>query len=81
MSRDPTQALRELERQRLREREAADLEVEANRDPRPLEGFSAGPTSWTEYQNDAAADEVHGNDAAQSRKESEEQVARLSPRL
>ena len=77
MSKDPTHTLRELERRRLREREQKDLEVEARHGPRPLEGFSAGPTSWTPDQNDQAAAEVHGDDDAASRRESEAQVARL----
>ena len=77
MPKDPTHTLRELERHRLRERERQDLEVEARHGPRPLEGYSHAPTSWTQDQNDLAAIEVHADDAAASRRESEAQVARL----
>lgn len=70
---------REQERKRLRELEAKDLEVEAKRGPRPLEGYAGGHTTWASKQDDEAATEVHAHDAEDSWAESEEQVARLSP--
>jgi hypothetical protein len=83
MADDPMERLhqreREHERERLREQESKDLEVEANRGPRPLEGFAGGHTTWTGKQDDAAAAEVHAHDAADSWEESVEQVARVSP--
>ncbi len=69
---------RERERQRLRELELKDLEVEANRGPRPLEGFAGGHTTWTGQQDDAAAAEVHARDAEEAWAASERQ-ARLEP--
>lgn len=71
---------REQERERLRELEAKDLEVEAKRGPRPLEGYAGGHTTWESKQDDAAAAQVHAHDAEDSWAESQEQVARLSPR-
>jgi hypothetical protein len=69
---------REQERQRLREQETKDLEVEAQRGPRPLEGFAGGHTTWTGQQDDAAASQVHARDAEASWEASERQ-ARLEP--
>ncbi len=69
--RDP---LRELELKRLKEREKADLEVEAKRGPRPLEGMSEAPTTWTREQNDAEAPEAHGDDAEKSIEASKRQA-------
>lgn len=46
---------RDQERHRLRELEAKDLEVEAARGPRPLEGFAGGHTTWASMQDDEAA--------------------------
>jgi hypothetical protein len=71
------QRQRDRERARLREEEKKDLEVEANRGPRPLEGMSHGPTTWAGEQDDRAAEEEHGADAAASWDESEGQVYRL----
>ena len=80
---DPVEKLhqreRDQERHRLRELEAKDLEVEAERGPRPLEGFAGGHTTWTGRQDDAAAAEEHARDEEASRTESEAQVARLAP--
>lgn len=70
---------RARERERLREEEEKDLAVEANRGPRPLEGFAGGHTSWTASQDDAAAAEEHADDDAKARKLSEEQVERMAP--
>lgn len=82
MADDPVERLhqheREQERKRLRELEAKDLEVEAKRGPRPLEGFAGGHTTWASQQDDVAAAELHAHDAEQSLADSEEQVARLS---
>ncbi|XXF77193.1 hypothetical protein P2318_29690 [Myxococcaceae bacterium GXIMD 01537] len=69
---------REQERRRLQEQERKDLEVEARRGPRPLEGYAAGHTTWTGDQDDAAAAKVHGRDARDSWEASERQ-ARLEP--
>jgi hypothetical protein len=71
---DPTEEMREKERQRWKEREAKDLEVEQERGPRPLEGFAGGHTTWTGLQDDAAAPEVHGEDARASLEASEAQA-------
>lgn len=68
---------REQERERLRKLEEKDLEVERNRGPRPLEGFSGAHTSWTGYQDDDAAAELHADDARKAEQASEEQVKRL----
>lgn len=72
----------DLERQqaldRLREEEKKDLEVEAHRGPRPLEGFAGGHTTWTDDQDDEAAARVHAGDAEASWEASERQ-ARLEP--
>lgn len=70
---------RAMERERLRKEEQKDLEVEANRGPRPLEGFAGGHTSWTASQDDDAASEVHANDDEKARKLSEDQVKRMAP--
>jgi hypothetical protein len=69
---------REQERQRLREQEQKDLEVESRREPRPLEGFAGGHTTWTGQQDDGAASQVHAQDAKKSWEASERQ-ARLEP--
>lgn len=69
---------REQERQRLREQERKDLEVEAQRGPRPLEGFAGGHTTWTGQQDDEVASHVHARDADASWEASERQ-ARLEP--
>jgi hypothetical protein len=74
MAKAPDHEIQELERRRLKEREKADLEVERNRGPRPLEGFSGGETSWVFEQNDWVAAEEHGDDAARSMEESERQA-------
>jgi hypothetical protein len=69
---------REQERRRLQEQERKDLEVEARRGARPLEGFAGGHTTWTGEQDDTAAARVHGSDAKESWEASERQ-ARLEP--
>ncbi|MCP3104669.1 hypothetical protein LZ198_37975 [Myxococcus sp. K15C18031901] len=69
---------REEERRRLREQEGRDLEVEARRGTRPLEGYAGGHTTWVSAQDDAAASRVHAHDAEESWKASERQ-ARLEP--
>jgi hypothetical protein len=69
---------REQERQRLREQEERDLKVEAQRGPRPLEGFAGGHTTWTGQQDDEVAAQVHARDAEESWQASERQ-ARLEP--
>lgn len=69
---------REQERQRLRELERKDLEIEAQRGPRPLEGYAGGHTTWPGEQDDAAASRVHSQDAQESWEASERQ-ARLEP--
>ena len=86
MANDPNDPLEKLhqrerhqERERLRELEAKDLEVEAQRGPRPLEGFAGGHTTWTSKQDDEAAAEVHAHDAEAAWAASQDQVARLSP--
>jgi hypothetical protein len=58
----------------LEEREQKDLEVEAQRGPRPLEGYAGGHTTWTGLQDDAAAAEEHAHDAERSREASEAQA-------
>jgi hypothetical protein len=65
---------REREMQRRLENEKKDLEVEENRGPRPLEGFSAASTSWTGEQDDEAASTLHADDAERSDEASREQV-------
>lgn len=70
--------IREQEIRRWKEREAKDLEVEANKGPRPLEGFSGGHTTWTGEQNDAAR-EVHANDEELAEKLSEKQAEPAAP--
>ncbi|RKI62623.1 hypothetical protein D7X55_21710 [Corallococcus sp. AB049A] len=69
---------REQERERLRAEEQKDLEVEAHRGARPLEGFAGGHTTWTSAQDDEAAARVHAGDAEASQEASERQ-ARLEP--
>jgi hypothetical protein len=69
---------REQERQRLREQERKDLEVEAQRGPRPLEGFAGGHTTWTGQQDDEAAAQMHAQDDEASW-EARKQQARLEP--
>jgi hypothetical protein len=83
MADDPVERLhqreRQQERERLRQQEVKDLEVEAHRGPRPLEGFAGGHTTWTGKQDDEAAAEIHAHDAEDSWAASQEQVARLTP--
>ena len=76
MAHHPTEVLKEHERERWREREEKDLEVESNHGPRPLEGFSAedAGTTWTAEQDDEAAAEEHGHDLEKSIEASEEQI-------
>ncbi|HLL53499.1 MAG TPA: hypothetical protein VK447_08140 [Myxococcaceae bacterium] len=75
MAQDPTHEFKELERKRWRERELKDLEVEQNRGPRPLEGFSGedAGTTWTDEQNDSER-ELHAEDNEKALKASEEQI-------
>jgi hypothetical protein len=76
-----TPADRENERDlaRRREQELKDLETESDRSQRPLEGLSGAHTTWPEEQDEAEASEVHGNDEAESRKRSLEQVPPAPP--
>jgi hypothetical protein len=69
--RDP---LRERELERRRQNEIKDLDTENDHSERPLEGFSAAPTTWTPEQDDAAAPQVHANDEAESQRRSLEQI-------
>ncbi|QSQ13213.1 hypothetical protein [Myxococcus landrumensis] len=69
---------REQERRRLREEELKDLEVEAQRGPRPLEGYAGGHTTWASAQDDAVAAIEHAHDAEASWEASQRQ-ARLEP--
>lgn len=71
---DPMERQREREIARRRENELKDLEVERRHEPRPLEGFSGGHTSWTGDQDDGAARSEHAGDEDRSRRASEEQV-------
>lgn len=71
---DPMEKQRQAEKERWKEREKKDLEVERNRGPRPLEGFAGGHTTWTGQQDDAAASEVHAGDREASERLSEEQA-------
>lgn len=70
---------REEERERLRWQEEQDLEVEQRRGERPLEGFSAAPTSWPRDTDDRAAAREHASDAKASWEESVDQARRLAP--
>ncbi|MFL5318024.1 MAG: hypothetical protein ACJ790_00105 [Myxococcaceae bacterium] len=72
--------IRDQEIRRWKEREKKDLEVEHNKGPRPLEGFSGGHTTWTGDQDDAAARTVHAHDEEKSEELSEEQAEPASPR-
>jgi hypothetical protein len=71
---DPMERQRERELALRREQELKDLETEAEHGERPLEGLSAAPTTWTQSQDERAADAVHGHDEAESRARSEAQV-------
>lgn len=66
------------ELQARREREKKDLAVEANREPRPLEGFSEAPGAiWTDETVEREAERAHGSDEERSRRASVRQVTRL----
>jgi hypothetical protein len=71
---DPMERERARELQRRRENELKDLEVEDRHEERPLEGLAGGPTTWTQGQDDAEAERVHGGDEQASRSASEAQV-------
>jgi len=60
---------------RRREQELKDLETERDHGERPLEGLSGA----TDAQDEAAAPQVHGNDEADSRRRSREQVPPAAP--
>lgn len=66
---DPMERQRQRELELRREQELKDLATENDHSERPLEGLSGAPTTWTQDQDDLAADEVHGGDeaAAQAR--------------
>jgi hypothetical protein len=70
--RDPMEKLhqreREQERRRLREQEVRDLEAEAARGDRPLEGYAGGHTTWSSQQDDEAAADVYGEDEEKARR-------------
>ncbi|ATB30499.1 hypothetical protein [Melittangium boletus] len=74
---DPVEKLhqreRDQERHRLRDLEARDLEVEATRGARPLEGFAGGHTTWSSQQDDRAATEVFGQDEERRTREEPEE--------
>ena len=67
MQKDPVEKLHQRERseelRRLRELEAKDMAVEAERGPRPLEGFAGGHTTWASQQDDEAARQEYGRDS------------------
>ncbi len=71
---EPSDPVRARELERRRENELKDLEVEATHGQRPLEGLSGAPTTWTQQQDEAAAQAAHGHDEAESVRRSEEQV-------
>ncbi len=74
----PDERLRARELERRRENELKDLEVEATHGERPLEGFSSGPTTWTQEQDDAQAS-IHEDDERRSREASVAQVPPAPP--
>src|SRR4051812_40626635 len=69
----PAELEHERDLKRLEEQEKLDLEVEKERGPRPLEGFSGAHTSWTPEQDESQAEQVHGEDAAKSAEASQAQ--------
>jgi hypothetical protein len=71
---DPMERQRERELAIRREQELKDLDTESDHSERPLEGLSAAPTSWTQDQDDAAAETVHAGDEAASLERSRQQV-------
>ncbi len=71
---DPMARQRERELLLRREQELKDLETEDQHGERPLEGLSAAPTTWTQSQDDRAAEAVHGDDELESRARSEAQI-------
>ncbi len=76
---DPMERQRERELALRREQELKDLETENRHEERPLEGLSSAPTSWTQEQDDRAAERVHGHDEQRSRELSLEQVPPAPP--
>jgi hypothetical protein len=70
----PSDRQRERELQRRREQELKDLDTENQHGERPLEGLSAGPTTWTQDQDDGQAEAVHGRDEEAAQARSAEQV-------
>jgi hypothetical protein len=81
MPNDPLAWQRRQELERRIENEKKDLEVEEQRGPRPLEGFSGGGagTTWVPGQNDRLAEKEHGEDARRSWEDSQKQVPRMDP--
>ncbi|BDG04432.1 hypothetical protein [Anaeromyxobacter oryzae] len=71
---DPMERQRQRELAIRREQELKDLETESDHRERPLEGLSSAPTSWTQEQDDRAAETVHAGDEAASEALSREQV-------
>jgi hypothetical protein len=71
---DPMERQRERELAIRREQELKDLETENEHGERPLEGLSAAPTSWTQDQDDGAAETVHAGDEAAAQERSRSQV-------
>ncbi len=71
---DPMERQRQRELAIRRENELKDLETERDHRERPLEGLSSAPTSWTQDQDDVAAETVHAGDEAASEARSREQV-------
>jgi hypothetical protein len=69
----PAERLRERELARRRHNELKDLEVEDTHAERPLEGFSAGTTTWTPDQDESKRGE-HEDDEVVSRARSLGQV-------
>jgi hypothetical protein len=76
---DPMERQRQRELELRREQELKDLETEADHGPRPLEGLSGAPTTWTQDQDELAASEVHADDEAASVARSREQVPAAPP--
>ncbi|MGC3997774.1 MAG: hypothetical protein QM767_09895 [Anaeromyxobacter sp.] len=68
---------RDLERRRVQEER--DLETEQDHSERPLEGLSGGPTTWTQDQDEAQAEVVHGDDEKRSVEASREQIPVVPP--
>ena len=78
---DPNKRMEQRDLERRRIQELKDLETERDTSPRPLEGLTGGSagTTWTEDQDESVALEVHGDDEARSRLESEREVPSAQP--